>query len=84
MNVPEFDPQRGLRFEWEDGFEIGVEVVDAEVRLVANRAGLVSLARHLLTLAQDGVPSGRHMHLVADQELESSVDLIIERRDGWS
>ena len=79
ISVPEYDGRRGIHLEWDDGFEIGVAVDGSEVRLVANRAGLVSLARHLLTLAQDGVPSGRHVHLTAGQELESTVDLILER-----
>ncbi|MFG1622110.1 hypothetical protein [Kribbella sp. NPDC049227] len=80
ISVPEYDVQRGLRVEWEDGFEIGVDVDRAEVRVVANRVGLVSLARHLLTLAQAEVSSGTHLHLTADQELDSAVDLILERR----
>lgn len=50
--------------------------------MVANRAGLVSLARQLLTLAQEDAPSGAHLHLTAGQEIESAVGLILERRDG--
>jgi hypothetical protein len=83
VEVPEYDSQRGLHFDWEDGFEISVEVNDSEVVIAANRSGLVSLARHLLTLAQDGVPTGRHIHLTADQEIDSSIDLVLERRDEW-
>jgi hypothetical protein len=83
LNVPDYSTQSGLRFEWDEGFEIGVEILRSEVHLTANRAGLISLARHLLTLAQDGVPNGRHIHLTAGQEIESSVDLILERRDEW-
>ncbi|WP_406053282.1 hypothetical protein [Kribbella sp. NBC_00889] len=26
ISVPEYDVQRGLHVEWEDGFEIGVDV----------------------------------------------------------
>lgn len=48
---------------------------------MANRAGLTSLARHLLTLAQDDVPTGHHLHLTANQEIDSPADLILERRD---
>lgn len=58
ISVPEYDVQRGLHVEWEDGFEIEVDVDGPEVRVVANRAGLVSLARQLLTLAQADAPSG--------------------------
>lgn len=81
MNLTPYDPQRGLRFDWDDGFEIALQVHDAEVHLTANRAGLLSLARHLMTLAQTDVPSGHHLHLTAHQELDSTLDLILERRD---
>ncbi|MFD8323565.1 Imm32 family immunity protein [Kitasatospora purpeofusca] len=78
IKVPDIQPERGLQFEWEDGFEISLSATSAEVVLRANRAGLVSLARHLLTLAQEGVSSGAHVHLTADQEIESNMDLILE------
>ncbi|WP_422653759.1 Imm32 family immunity protein [Kribbella sp.] len=47
----------------------------------ANAAGLISLARHLLTLADPTAPAGSHLHLTADQELTSTFDLILERLD---
>lgn len=34
MDVPKYDAQRGLHFEWDDGFEIAVELIDSEIRLV--------------------------------------------------
>ncbi|MFG2334632.1 hypothetical protein ACGFMM_34205 [Streptomyces sp. NPDC048604] len=80
IEVPEYLPDgRGLRFAWDDGFEIEVVAGSAEVLIRANPAGLTSLARHLLTLAQDGVRPGAHLHLTADQEIDSTVDLILER-----
>lgn len=63
--------------EWEPGFEIAVEVADSELLLRANRAGLVSLARHLLALADEDV--GSHLHLTAGQEVESEFDVVLER-----
>jgi hypothetical protein len=46
----------------------------------ANKAGLTSLAQHLLTLAADALPAGTHIHLDASRELENtSSDLVIER-----
>ncbi|TDC31819.1 Imm32 family immunity protein [Kribbella albertanoniae] len=81
LDVPEYDAVRGLRFEWEDGFEVTVDVDGSEVHLSANQAGLISLARHLLTLAQAAVPSGHHVHLTADQEINSDIDLIIEKNE---
>ncbi|WBQ04094.1 Imm32 family immunity protein [Kribbella sp. CA-293567] len=71
-----------MRLEWDEDFEIEAEVLGSEIRLTANRAGLISLARQLLTLAQDGVPSGHHLHLTADQEIEGPFDLILERHDS--
>ncbi|MER7951323.1 hypothetical protein ABTY59_28400 [Streptomyces sp. NPDC096079] len=77
--VPDYRPGEGLRFAWDEGFEIDVSVGRSEVLIKANRAGLISLARHLLTLAQEEVRSGMHVHLTADQEIESETDLILER-----
>jgi hypothetical protein len=46
--------------------------------LSANAAGLVSLARHLLTLAQSSVSAGSHIHYDAPNLLEEgSRELII-------
>lgn len=77
--IPDCRPDEGLQFSWDEGFEIMVSVARSEVLIKANRAGLTSLARHLLTLAQGGVSGGVHVHLTADQEIESEVDLILER-----
>ncbi|QFG20433.1 hypothetical protein [Actinomadura sp. WMMB 499] len=80
INVEAPSPQRGLAFGWEDGYDISVSAEAGEVVVAANREGLISLARHLLTLAQDGVTPGSHLHLTAGQELESTCDLVLERR----
>ncbi|MCX4586913.1 hypothetical protein [Streptomyces sp. NBC_01481] len=79
IDVPECRAGEGLRFVWDDDFEIELTVGSTEVVIKANRAGLTSLARHLLTLAQQGVHEGSHIHLTADQEIESEIDLILER-----
>jgi hypothetical protein len=80
MELPAYNPVTGLSYSWEDGFEIAVGSTPTEVIISANPAGLISLARHLLTLAQEPVPDGSHLHLTAGQELTSTVDLILERR----
>ncbi|MFJ6602211.1 Imm32 family immunity protein [Streptomyces lydicus] len=79
ISVPEYCVGEGLKFAWDDDFEIEMEVGPTEVLIKANRAGLTSLARHLLTLAQQGVHQGSHLHLTADQEIESQIDLVLER-----
>lgn len=46
----------------------------------ANNEGLLSLARHLLTLVQNEVPIGTHIHLDEYNLLEEgSIDLIVEK-----
>lgn len=79
ISLPDVTPGDGLRLVWDDNFSIVVSVNPTEVSVKANRAGLISLARHLLTLARDDVRQGTHVHLTADQEIDSSVDLILER-----
>jgi hypothetical protein len=77
---PPYSPAHGITVDWERGFEIDLRVVEGEVLLRANPAGLVSLAKQLLTLAQQGVPAGSHIHYDPGEELEDdSVPLILER-----
>ena len=79
LTVPEYSGE-GLKFEWENGFEIKVGINTGEVIISANKAGLVSLAKQMLTLAQDAVPMGYHMHFDEYNSLEEgSVELIIEK-----
>ena len=49
-----------MKVEWVDGFEIKVVAENGEIVIFANREGLLSLAKQLMTLA-DGVP-GDHIH----------------------
>lgn len=80
IDVPEYDPQRGVRTEWEDGSSISVTVRNNQVFVTANPAGLRSLARHCLVLAQAGVPEGRHLHLDDWSGLaDGSVPVTVER-----
>jgi hypothetical protein len=81
VDVPEYTAAEGLRFAWDDDarIEVGSDA-DGSVVIAANRAGLVTLARHLLTLAQDEVPSGSHLHLEDDTGLEGgSIALVLAR-----
>ncbi|MEV4604752.1 hypothetical protein AB0K15_46305 [Amycolatopsis sp. NPDC049253] len=80
----EFDqyvPGEGLKFRWDDGFALDVTIHGSEVLLRGNPAGLTSLARHLLTLAQESVHTGSHLHLTGGSELDGDADLVIERAD---
>jgi hypothetical protein len=58
-----FDAKSGIGTWWEEETILRVEILDSPEKTVVisgNAAGLTSLARHLLTLAQASVPDGRH------------------------
>ena len=80
LEVPQYSPSEGLQLKWEQGFTIRVHAKGEQVVIGANRAGLVSLARHLLELAQSQVPDGYHFHLDSSNALEDdSLELVIEK-----
>ena len=83
MEIPAYEPEGGVPLVWDHGFVIDARESNGEVVVRANRAGLVSLARHLLVLAQDNVPSGSHVHLDDAAALEpGSTGLVLERDDS--
>ncbi len=68
-----------LTLQWEDNFSIKCETDNSNsVVITANSSGLVSLARHLLTLAQQNVPINTHIHFDESNSLEDgSINLTI-------
>ena len=81
VEIIKYDASKGLQLSWESNYVIEVKKEENEVMIIANNEGLLSLAKHLLTLAQEEVPSGSHIHLDQYNSLESeSIDLIIEKR----
>ena len=67
-----------MDLKWIDGFVIRTRVENEAIVISANREGLLSLANHMKTLAEE-VP-GSHIHLDEDNSLErGSVELIIEK-----
>lgn len=80
LNIPEYSKSSGFKYSWEDGFVIKADVIDDSVTISANRAGLISLAKQLLTLAQETTPVGCHLHLDEYNSLEEgSLELMIEK-----
>jgi hypothetical protein len=74
MPIKDYNPVNGIQLTWEFGFTIYCiksKYDDNSFIIKANDAGLISLANHLLTLAQKGVPSGSHIHLDDDNGLEN-------------
>lgn len=67
-----------MDIEWEDGFTIKVRVDEGTVVLSANKEGLLSLAKQLMTMADADV--GCHIHYDEYNSLEDgSAEMIIER-----
>ena len=67
-----------MDLQWEEGFTISVDTVENTVVIRANREGLLSLANHMISLAEEA--PGRHIHLDENNSLEeSSAELIIEK-----
>jgi hypothetical protein len=62
INVPNYRAEEGLKFVWDDNFTIESSIDGNTITVKANEAGLRSLARQLLTLAQPDIPKGHHMH----------------------
>lgn len=82
LDIPDFEPDKGLQSTWENGFVIDTKVKSDVIIIKANSAGLKSLAIQLLTLAQEGVPSGNHFHFDDLNSLEDgSIELIIEKTE---
>ncbi len=81
ISIPEYD--NGVECVWEENFKIKTSAPFDTLTIEANREGLISLARHLLHLAQDDVPNGSHFHLDEYNSLEDgSLELIISKNEG--
>ncbi len=66
-----------MDYLWTDGFKIQVKSENGAAVISANRAGLLSLAKHFAALAQE--TPGSHMHLDEHNSLEDgSAELIVE------
>lgn len=69
-----------IELKWKRGFKIKVEKNNNEVLISANKEGLISLANHLLTLSQDEIIEGAHIHLDEYNSLEeNSLGIVIEK-----
>jgi hypothetical protein len=80
IEVGTYDEEKGLHLVWTPDFLIEVVAGPREVTIKANRAGLRTLAAHLLALAGEDVPPGVHIHLEPGLELEpESSPMVFDR-----
>lgn len=65
IEIPAYLPSYGVIPVDSDGdhiLDVQIEVNSQEVMITGDKEGLIMLARHLLTLSQDEVPAGCHVH----------------------
>ena len=80
ISLPEYNAESGLRIDWDKGFYLEVRPKGAAVRITGNAAGLRSLARLMLSIARDEVPSPYDVHLDDSNSLEpQSLELVIAK-----
>jgi hypothetical protein len=80
LDIPSYSPLEGLKISWNNGYEISVSHDNGVTIIRANKEGLISLATQFLTLAQENVPVGTHVHYDDTNSLEDgSSELIVER-----
>jgi len=81
VEVPPFTVDKGIEYKWENGFEIETKFDGGVINIIANREGLISLANHLLNLAQADVPLGYHLHFDEYNSLEEgSLELVFQKK----
>lgn len=80
LNISDQVVENGLKIDWENGFIVKTKFENGQFSVTANKEGLISLAKQLLTLAQETVPSGQHFHYDDYNSLEDgSTELIIQK-----
>ena len=80
LEIPKYSSENGIKYNWTNGFEIKTKVENDAIIIKANREGLISLANHLLNLAQEEIPLGYHCHFDENNSLEKdSMQVIIQK-----
>jgi hypothetical protein len=80
INVPQYQTEEGIKTTWDNDFIFESVFQGNSIVIKANEAGLRSIARHLLTLAQYEVPAGCHIHYDDLNSLEDgSFEIILEK-----
>ena len=78
IRVPKYGS--AFYFDWEPGFAIRCTTNGKETIIEANREGLISLARHLLELADEDIKGDCHFHLYPETMEAGSSELIVVRK----
>ena len=62
IDLPDYD-ENGIDIIWEEGSRYHIMVSKETVEITANKNALISIAKQMLYLAYNDLPSGSHVHL---------------------
>lgn len=80
LEIPDYDNTKGITYSWENEFEISTKYGDNIFTISANKAGLISLAKQLITLAESPEEVEVHLHYDDLNSLEDgSIEFVVER-----
>ncbi len=87
ISIHVFPPGAAVVSNWEEGSRLQLHVDDLDdhraVQITANVAGLRSLARHCLTLAQEGLSGPQHVDFDADSGWFETHEVGLRIQRGW-
>jgi hypothetical protein len=80
VEISEYERRKGIAFEWDPGWDLRASRDDNGVKIGGTAEALHGLAAVLLTLAQDAVRPGAHVHLDSFHGLsDESEEVLLER-----
>ena len=77
IEYQEYIAEKGIKLSWESNHVIKCTIENNSIIISANKQGLLSLANHLITLAQDAIPAGNHLHFDEYNSLENGSKEVI-------
>jgi len=78
IEIPEYNRNKGIEYIWENDFVISTVANGKSIIISANKEGLISLAKQILTLAE--MPVEGHLHYDDINSLEAgSIELVIDK-----
>ncbi|WP_404348685.1 hypothetical protein LG324_13545 [Phycicoccus jejuensis] len=87
VSIHVFPPGAAVVSNWDDESRLQLHVDDLHdqqvVQIIANVAGLRSLARHCLTLAQEGLTGPQHVDFDADSGWFETHEVGLRIQRGW-
>lgn len=81
IDIPDYDGN-ALDVIWEPDSKYEVSVSDNSVVISANQSGLVSLAKQMMYMAYNNLPTGSHVHYDSffTNTNEDSYEIVIEKQ----